>query len=406
MRKKWGKVVAMVLVCGGCLTACGTAKQENHSVVPTTTTTNTTNNTNTKESKATSSPKISKVENNNKKKDNPEKLKNIKLSVDRWDTKKADFSIEAIRFGTGGGGVVDFGQNWEFIAYEENLGTVLEKNPDYFVESLEYTDDENEKHKAARYFKNNNSYILYEKNEKGRKHNYLCLVNQMLTLDYPKYMSENQKRITFPYPCYKSLSNWEIEAAWENNEDLLEEKFWGQYSYEELKKFYSNFERTTAKCSDENQTIQVKAMEHVYEEKTGDVSIVIDFKHKNFVVEDMRGKKIFEKVDIWEDFEKQYTSAGKVGGKEFFYDKYSTNILCVEKGKRTACIDEDTRDILFEDDGFNCVGKSVEMKVSKKSNSQKIYLDATLYMEEEGSEWGIRATLMFDSKGKFVKRIS
>ena len=127
---------------------------------------------------------------------------------------------------------------------------------------------------------------------------------------------------------------------------------------------------------------------------------------KRSFVEDLRGKKIFEKTDIWKDFEKQYTSAGKVGGKEFFYDKYCTNILCVEKGKRTACIDEDTRDTLFEDDGFNCVGKSVEMKVSKKSNSQKIYLDATLYMEEEGSEWEIRATLMFDSKGKFVKRIS
>ena len=124
---------------------------------------------------------------------------------------------------------------------------------------------------------------------------------------------------------------------------------------------------------------------------------------RNFV-EDLRGKKIFEKTDIWKDFEKQYTSAGKVGGKEFFYDKYCTNILCVEKGKRTACIDEDTRDTLFEDDGLNCVGKSVEMKVSPKSNSQKIYHDVTLYVEE-GDEWEIHATLMFDSKGKFVKRI-
>lgn len=409
MRKKWGKILAMVLICGGCLTACGTSKQENNSVVPTTNTsntTNTTNTTNTKESKATSSPRTSKVESNNKKKDNPEKLKNIKLSVERWDTKKADFSIEAIRFGTGGGGVVDFGQNWEFIGYEENLSTVLEKNPEYFVESLEYIDDENEKHKAARYFKNNNSYILYEKKEKGKKHNYLCLVNQMITLDYPIYMSENQKQITFPYPCCKNLSNWEIEAAWEKNEDLLEERFWKLYSYKKLKKFYRNFEKNTAICTDENQTIRVKAMEHGYEEKTGDVSIIIDFKHKNFVVEDAHGKKIFEKADIWKTFEKQYTSAGKFGGKEFFYDKYSTNILCVEKGKRMVCIeDEDTRNTLFEDVGFNCVGKSVEMKVSPKSNAKKIYLDVTIYLEEEGDEWEAHATLMLDSKGKFVKRM-
>ena len=400
MRKKWGKMLAMVLVCGGGLTACGTSKQENHAVVQTTT-------TKTEENKATSSPKISKVENNSKKKDNPEKLKNIKLSVARWDTKKADFSIEVIRFGTGGGGVVDFGQNWEFIAYEENLGTVLEKNPDYFVESLEYTDDENEKHKAARYFKNNNSYILYEKSEKGRKHNYLCLVNQMLTLDYPKSMSgEYSKYVTFPYPCYKRLSNWEIEEAWEKNEDLLEEKFLGFYSYEQLKKFYGNFEKNTAICSDESHTIRVKAMEHDYDKKTGDASIVLDFKHKNFYVEDSCGKKIFKKSDIVNDYEKQYTSAGKVGGKEFFYDKYSTNILCVEKGKRTVCIDEETRGFLFEDMGFNCVGKSVDMKVSNKSNSQRIYLDVTLYMEEDGDEWETQTTLMLDSNGKFVKRIN
>ena len=63
MRKKWGKVVAMVLVCGGCLTACGTAKQENHSVVPTITTTNI-----------------------KEKKDNPEKLKNIKVKLKNLDT--------------------------------------------------------------------------------------------------------------------------------------------------------------------------------------------------------------------------------------------------------------------------------------------------------------------------------
>lgn len=400
MGKKWGKILAMALICGGCLTACGTSKRENNSVV------SITNTTNTKESKATGNYRISKVKNSNNKKDNPKKLKNIKLSVDRWDTKKADFSIEAIRFGTGGGGVVDFGQNWEFIAYEENLSTVLEKNQEYFVELLEYMDDENEKHKAARYFKSNNSYILYEKEEKGKKHNYLCLVNQMITVDYPKSMSENQKQVTFPYPCYKRLSNWEIETAWEKNEDLFEKEFWGLYSYEELKKFYRNFEKTTAMCSDENQTIRVKAMEHDYDEKTDDVSVIIDFKHRLFVVKDSHGRKIFENADIGKASEKQYTSAGKVGGKEFFYNKYSANILCVEKGKRTVCIDEDTRDTLFEDDGFNCVGKSMEMKVSPKSNSQNIYLDVTLCFEEDGNEWEAQATLKFDRKGKFVKRIS
>ena len=190
-----------------------------------------------------------------------------------------------------------------------------------------------------------------------------------------------------------------MEAAWEKNEDLFEKEFWKLYSYKELKKFYQNFEKTTAECSDKAQTIRVKAMAHDYDKKTDDVSIVIDFKNEKFIVKDSHGKKIFEKADIWKAFEKQYTSAGKVGGKEFFYDKYCVNVLCVEKGKRTVCIDEETRDTLFENMGWNCVGKSMDMKVSSKSDSQNIYIDVTLHMEEDGDEWEEQATLMLDSKG-------
>lgn len=349
---------------------------------------------------ATSSPM---VKNTSGKRENPKDLKQINLSVERWDTKQKDFSVQAVRFGTGSGCVSEFGQNWEFISYKENLKTVQKKNPSYFVELTDYLDENHTKYKAARYFKNNNSYVLYERSEKGKKHNYLCLENQMLTLEYPKYMNENQKYISFPYPSCKSLSDFKIEESWEKNEDFYEKEFWQLYSYEDLKAFYQNFEKGTAECSDKTQTILVKAMEHDYDNKTSDASVLLDFKNHNFIVKNPQGKKIFDKNDVWKAYEKQYTSAGKFGSKEFFYNKSSVNILCVEKGKRTVCIEnQDVRDTLFEDLGWNCVGTSMDMKVSPKSNSKNIYLDVTLHMEEDG-KWDNHAVLKLDKDGKFVE---
>lgn len=395
------KGILLACACVLCLSACGTGTKEQSKNpqkalevgVETT----------PKSVEATSSPMVEKIKNTNGKRENPKDLKQIKLSVERWDTKKKDFSIQAVRFGTGSGGVSEFGQNWEFISYKENLKTVQKKNPSYFVELTDYLDENHTKYKAARYFKNNNSYVLYERSEKGKKHKYLCLENQMLTLEYPKYMNENQKYISFPYPSCKSLSDFKIEESWEKNEDYYEKEFWQLYSCEDLKAFYQNFEKGTAECSDKTQTILVKAMEHDYDNKTSDASVLLDFKNHNFIVKNPQGKKIFDKNDVWKAYEKQYTSAGKFGSKEFFYNKSSVNILCVEKGKRTVCIEnQDVRDTLFEDLGWNCVGTSMDMKVSPKSNSKNIYLDVTLHMEEDG-KWDNHAVLKLDKEGKFVE---
>lgn len=395
------KGILLACACVLCLSACGTGTKEQSKNpqkalevgVETT----------PKSVEATSSPMVQKIKNTSGKRENPKDLKQIKLSVERWDTKQKDFSAQAVRFGTGSGCVSEFGQNWEFISYKENLQTVQKKNPSYFVELTDYLDENHTKYKAARYFKNNNSYVLYERSEKGKKHNYLCLENQMLTLEYPKYMIENQKYISFPYPSCKSLSDFKIEESWEKNEDFYEKEFWQLYSYEDLKAFYQNFEKGTAECSDKTQTILVKAMEHDYDNKTSDASVLLDFKNHNFIVKNPQGKKIFDKNDVWKAYEKQYTSAGKFGSKEFFYNKSSVNILCVEKGKRTVCIEnQDVRDTLFEDLGWNCVGTSMDMKVSPKSNSKNIYLDVTLHMEEDG-KWDNHAVLKLDKDGKFVE---
>ena len=395
------KEILLACACVLCLSACGTGANKQSKNPQTALEVGA--ETTPKSVEATSSPMVQKIKNTSGKRENPKDLKQIKLSVERWDTKQKDFSVQAVRFGTGSGCVSEFGQNWEFISYKENLKTVQKKNPSYFVELTDYLDENHTKYKAARYFKNNNSYVLYERSEKGKKHNYLCLENQMLTLEYPKYMNENQKYISFPYPSCKSLSDFKIEESWEKNEDFYEKEFWQLYSYEDLKAFYQNFEKGTAECSDKTQTILVKAMEHDYDNKTSDASVLLDFKNHNFIVKNPQGKKIFDKNDVWKAYEKQYTSAGKFGSKEFFYNKSSVNILCVEKGKRTVCIEnQDERDTLFEDLGWNCVGTSMDMKVSPKSNSKNIYLDVTLHMEEDG-KWDNHAVLKLDKDGKFVE---
>ncbi|MCI7418442.1 MAG: hypothetical protein MSS65_02335 [Clostridium sp.] len=392
------KEILLACACVLCLSACGTGTKEQSKNPQKALEVGT--ETTPKSVEATSSPM---AKNTSGKRENPKDLKQIKLSVERWDTKQKDFSIQAVRFGTGSGCVSEFGQNWEFISYKENLKTVQKKNPSYFVGLTDYLDENHKKYKAAHYFKNNNSYVLYERSEKGKKHKYLCLENQMLTLEYPKYMNENQKYISFPYPSCKSLSDFKIEESWEKNEDYYEKEFWQLYSCEDLKAFYQNFEKGTAECSDKTQTILVKAMEHDYDNKTSDASVLLDFKNHNFIVKNPQGKKIFDKNDVWKAYEKQYTSAGKFGSKEFFYNKSSVNILCVEKGKRTVCIEnQDVRDTLFEDLGWNCVGTSMDMKVSPKSNSKNIYLDVTLHMEEDG-KWDNHAVLKLDKEGKFVE---
>lgn len=395
------KEILLACACVLCLSACGTGTKEQSKNPQKVLEVGA--ETTPKSVEATSSPMVQKIKNTSGKRENPKDLKQIKLSVERWDTKQKDFSVQAVRFGTGSGCVSEFGQNWEFISYKENLKTVQKKNPSYFVGLIDYLDENHKKYKAAHYFKNNNSYVLYERSEKGKKHKYLCLENQMLTLEYPKYMNENQKYISFPYPSCKSLSDFKIEESWEKNEDFYEKEFWQLYSYADLKVFYQNFEKGTAECSDKTQTILVKAMEHDYDNKTSDASVLLDFKNHNFIVKNPQGKKIFDKNDVWKAYEKQYTSAGKFGSKEFFYNKSSVNILCVEKGKRTVCIEnQDERDTLFEDLGWNCVGTSMDMKVSPKSNSKNIYLDVTLHMEEDG-KWDNHAVLKLDKDGKFVE---
>ena len=149
------KEILLACACVLCLSACGTGTKEQSKNPQKAMEVGA--ETTPKSVEATSSPMVQKIKNTSGKRENPKDLKQIKLSVERWDTKQKDFSVQAVRFGTGSGCVSEFGQNWEFISYKENLKTVQKKNPSYFVELTDYLDENHTKYKAARYFKNNNS---------------------------------------------------------------------------------------------------------------------------------------------------------------------------------------------------------------------------------------------------------
>ena len=117
------KEILLACACVLCLSACGTGTKEQSKNPQKALEVGA--ETTPKSVEATSSPMVQKIKNTSGKRENPKDLKQIKLSVERWDTKQKDFSVQAVRFGTGSGCVSEFGQNWEFISYKENLRRIL-----------------------------------------------------------------------------------------------------------------------------------------------------------------------------------------------------------------------------------------------------------------------------------------
>ena len=95
------KEILLACACVLCLSACGTGTKEQSKNPQKALEVGA--ETTPKSVEATSSPMVQKIKNTSGKRENPKDLKQIKLSVERWDTKQKDFSIQAVRFGTGSG---------------------------------------------------------------------------------------------------------------------------------------------------------------------------------------------------------------------------------------------------------------------------------------------------------------
>ena len=95
---------------------------------------------------------------------------------------------------------------------------------------------------------------------------------------------------------------------------------------------------------------------------------------------------------------------GNYKEREFFYNKGNAEIFSEKNGKRTLAIEKEEDESSFLDDiGWNCVGEYVEMKVSKKSNSKYIYINAIVHTKEEGISSEDKRTIVLDGNGRYIK---
>lgn len=85
------KEILLACACVLCLSACGTGTKEQSKNPQKAMEVGA--ETTPKSVEATSSPMVQKIKNTSGKRENPKDLKQIKLSVERWDTKQKDFSV-------------------------------------------------------------------------------------------------------------------------------------------------------------------------------------------------------------------------------------------------------------------------------------------------------------------------
>ena len=78
------------------------------------------------------------------------------------------------------------------IAYEENFKNVVDKNSkQYYTGEIKYTDYEKKSHTAARYVKNDNSYVIYETKYKLKNTQSVRKI-----MDYMEQDTDSEIRVT------------------------------------------------------------------------------------------------------------------------------------------------------------------------------------------------------------------
>ena len=394
--KKAGKLFVLGMIAMGVLSACGTKDEPNGAAskdVETSVRTAAPSYTPAKETPLT------QVAEHPVQTDTKECV----LSVKNWDDPKDGLDINFTRFGDGGASIDASMYHQEgLIAYEENFKNVVDKNSkQYYTGEIKYTDYEKKSHTAARYVKNDNSYVIYETKYKRKKHHYIAVLNQVFQMDDP----EGTQRIDFPFICCDDIGRGDVLSAWLHNEDSWQEKIFGRYDYKQLKEFYTAFSEKTVSCDDQTETIRVAG--RFYNEQNEPQqkgTVILDLKNKKVTVERDDNTKVWDHTDYLKSLKKNYVSAGKYKGREFFYDEGSALIFSEKNGKMTLAIeDQDEQGFYLEDTGWNCVGEYVEMKVSKKSNSKNIYLDVIVHLLEDGSKSEIKRTVVLEGNGRYIK---
>ena len=346
--------------------------------------------------------------NNARKHQNPKRIKNIKMKAECWNSPIEDFSINMNKIKSAVYEETEIEEKLRFLPFNENYVKVLSKNTENVVGPAIYRDDNDILHNAIRYAKNDNSYVIYEKNAKDDAHNYLCLLPQMVTIFSPN----EDAYFRFPFPSCRHIDAYDVEKSWEKNEDYISDRLLRCYSIEELKDFYSAFSYDIAdyfkrdnvfivkgKCIDDRFDRRSKTQDI---NRYTDIYVHLDFKNMTIKIENEREIELASS-EIFEDLIcEKYDRIGKIGDKAFFCDDKG-RILMVKNGIRKFIVDEDRAKKIYQDTGWNCVGEYVDMKFANECTQNNIVISFTMHLDG-GKKWNVKGKLYFDRNGNY-KRI-
>ncbi len=321
--------------------------------------------------------------------DNPKNVKNIELEGYKWDSKETDFSIKMKSYKED-----EEYEGAEYLPFDENFKTVLSRNKEYMVGTTIYRDDKNKLHKAVRYFKNDNSYVIYEANSYYNNHNILHLESQIATIACP---GEAEIYIRFPFPSCRDIDEYDVERSWEKDKDCFSNRLLRCFSIKELKEFYSDFSEGIAIYDKEKKIFKIKGKIS----RLMDVYVYLDFKHMTIKVVNEEGKEVVSSKSFDESVCLQYNRLGKIGDKTF-YNNGLDEFVVVKNGKRKHVIDAEKGNDLFEFTGWNCVGESYSLKFAKESTNNNVVITFIMVLEED-VEWRIKGKLYFDRDGNYKK---
>ena len=394
--KKAGKLIVLGMIAMGVLSACGTKDEPNGAA-----------SKNVETSVRTAAPSYTPAKETpvTQVKEHPlqKKTKKCTFKVRSWNNPKDSIRIKYLQYGEDAKAIYGAGYHQEgLIPYRENFQSVFKRNSKkYYIGKTKYTDYKKKSYTAARYIKKDNSYVLYEKEYKEKKHHYIAVINQVFQMDAP----EGDQRIDFPFICCDFALKGEVWTAWLHNKDYWQENIFERYDYRQLKEFYSAFSKKVVSCDDKTKTIRVTGRFYDGKDKPKKKgTVILDLKNKTITVERDDNTKAWDHTDYQKSMKKNYVSAGNYKEREFFYNKGNAEIFSEKNGKRTLAIEKEEDESSFLDDiGWNCVGEYVEMKVSKKSNSKYIYINAIVHTKEEGISSEDKRTIVLDGNGRYIK---
>jgi len=320
-----------------------------------------------------------------------------KCSVACWDGISHDFEINVNPFDSGTH--YEYGPGSGYDVNDSELENIRDNNREYLTEEKEYTDCEGNTYDALYFFKNNNAYVLYESEEdEGFTEIKIVMkvnLRNRMIWDEIDYSFEEPYVVKVPFPVCVEIDYYGIRKYWSRGENWEKKVLFSHCTFEEAKEFYDMFSKDVAVIDDKNKIIKVQGrLAGEEKKKIKPMWAILDFKNKTYKVQHEDGSFYHSCETMYDRIEDEYISAGKIDGKEVFYD-IGYNIYVLEDGKRRMIFDDLGMEKLTDDiPGYNCVGEECVLKLTKIKDD-KYYFDVKVTLVEDG-EWTQEYTLVIE----------